>query len=153
MSITTMDHLRKAVEELINENSEASQVHFHQYLIEKNRTILEMDDEKEEDEKDEKEEDKEDEKEEDEKEEKVDESLNQPKEGAMSTTTKKSKFSKSGKGGMKKMKSTGKGLDSDKIEKTKFTDKSKSNTATVLGKRAKVDSKTDGRDLNLGTTE
>lgn len=141
-----LGYITSMVEDLINENTESSQVNFHEYLQSKTREIVlgeaacddeDMDDEDEDDEDDDKK-DKD-------KDDKVDESFSQPSEGSMSTKTGKIKFKNGGKNTAKTLEPI------PKAEKIAFK-KGGKQPAKTLEKTPKPASFDDGRDMDLGTT-
>jgi len=144
-----LSYIQSMVEDLINENTESSQINFHKYLQEKSREMVlgEMCDDDEDDE----DEDDEDDDEDDDDEDKVDESFYQPVEGSMSKKIHgKIQYKKGGKKTAKKHGNSAPGLDG-KAGKTKFKSGGKQ-PAKTLEKTPKPISFNDGRSFNLGTT-
>ena len=145
-----LSYIQNMVEDLINENTESSQINFHNYLQEKSREMIlgEMcDDDKEKDDKDT--DDDEDDDDDDDK--KVDEAFAQPSEGSMSKKIAgKIQYKKGGKKTAKKHGNSAPGL-CGKTEKTKFKGGGKQ-PAKTLEKTPKPMSFNDGRSFNLGTT-
>ena len=165
----TNQKLYDMLEALINENSEAATVNFHEYLSSKMQGIImgencdgdmdddddddddkkDMDYDKDMDKKDDKDDKDADDKEEDDE---LNEMFAQPTDGSMSKKIKgKVGYKRGGKKTAKKHGNSAKGLDCDKVDKFTFKRGGKK-TAKTLEPIKTPSSFNDGRDMPLGTT-